>query len=86
MKFVNIPLENRLETNPFLHYLQEGDLVCKTENEIILKHLHELPQDFMEMTLFDIDGVGCVYTFSHITDYQVGDMNTKAAVFKKIEQ
>lgn len=84
MKIVNISLENRLETNPFVHYLQEGDLLYKTENELILKHLHELPQDFMEMTLFDIDGCGCVYAFSHITDHQIGDIYTKAAIYKKI--
>ncbi|MBO1512071.1 hypothetical protein [Metabacillus bambusae] len=84
MKFVNIPIENRLDTNPFVHYLQEGDLYYKSENELILKHLHELPQDFMEMTLFDIDGYGCVYSFSHITDLEVGEIETKVAVFKKI--
>lgn len=84
MKIVNISLENRLETNPFVHYLQEGDLLYKTENELILKHLHELPQDFMEMTLFDIDGCGCVYSFSHITDHQIEDIYTKAAIYKKI--
>ncbi|MGM7722437.1 hypothetical protein [Metabacillus sp. Hm71] len=84
MKFVNIPSEHLLETNPFVHYLQEGDLLHSSENELILKHLHELPVDFMEMTLFDIDGYGCVYSFSHITDLQLGEIETKAAVFKKI--
>jgi hypothetical protein len=84
MKNVNISLENRLETNPFVHYLQEGDLLYKSENELILKHLHELPQDFMEMTLFDIDGCGCVYGFSHITNYQLGEIQIKAAIYKKI--
>ncbi|WP_226666546.1 hypothetical protein [Metabacillus litoralis] len=84
MKFYNIPLESRIETNPFVHYLQEGDLVIKSENEIILKHLHELPQDFMEMTLFDLDGLGCVYGFSHIVNAGAGEMSSIAAVFKKI--
>lgn len=84
MNYFNVPLENLLETNPFVHYLQEGDLQYTSESEIILKHLHELPHDFMEMTLFDIDGCGCVYTFSHITNHQQGQMTTQAAVFKKI--
>lgn len=84
MNFYNIPLEKRLETNPFVHYLQEGDLLFHSENEILLKHLHELPQDFMEMTLFDIDGYGCVYKFSHITNYQAGEITSEAAIFKKI--
>lgn len=79
-----MPLEKRLETNPFVHYLQKGDLKFLTENEIILKHLHELPQDFMEMTLFDIDGYGCVYAFSHITNHEAGGITTQAAVFRKI--
>ncbi len=84
MNYFNIPIENRLETNPFVHYLQEGDLQLKSENEIILKHLHELPQDFMEMTLFDIDGCGCVYTFSHITNDYLGEISIQTAVFKKL--
>ncbi|PMC39143.1 hypothetical protein CJ195_04175 [Bacillus sp. UMB0899] len=84
MNYFNTPYENLLETNPFVHYLQEGDLQYTTENEIILKHLHELPQDFMEMTLFDIDGCGCVYTFSHITQQTQGDITIQTAVFKKL--
>ncbi|MGQ4668419.1 hypothetical protein ACUIJN_21830 [Metabacillus halosaccharovorans] len=84
MNYFNIPSENLLETNPFVHYLQKGDLFYTSENEIILKHLHELPQDFMEMTLFDIDGCGCVYTFSHITNHNQGEMAIQAAVFKKV--
>ena len=84
MKNVNIAFDNRLETNPFIHYLQDGDLLYKTDNELILKHLHELPHDFMDMTLFNIDGDGCVYTFSHITDHYVGEIKMKAAIFKKL--
>ncbi len=84
MNFMNVPFENRLDTNPYVHYLQEGDLSFKNENELILKHLHELPTDFMEMTLFDIDGLGCVYTFSHIIELENGEYPTKAAVYKKI--
>jgi|GEM_PF-5866729 len=84
MNYFNIPLENLLETNPFVHYLQVGDLQHTSESEIILKHLHDLPNDFMEMTLFDIDGCGCVYTFSHITEHIEGKMAIQAAVFKKL--
>lgn len=83
MNIDNMACENRLETNPYVHYLQEGDLLCKSKNELILKHLHELPHDFMEMTLFDVVGNGDIYTFSHISDLEGGGIQSKVAVYKK---
>ncbi|MDQ0230037.1 hypothetical protein [Metabacillus malikii] len=84
MKFIHVPFENLLDTNPYVHYLQEGDLLKKSNKEIILKHLHELPRDFMEMTLFDIDGCGSIYTFSHIITEKSDGAETISAIFKKL--
>ncbi|WP_273123152.1 hypothetical protein [Bacillus weihaiensis] len=82
MNHQETPIENRIETNPFVHYLQNKNVIIKSNTELILKHLHNLPKDFMEMTLFDIDGCGSVFHFSHITNSE--DVEGKAAVYKKL--